>query len=317
MDITILLHLQQFREVTLGVFDSLFLYITTFGEDMLLFLGSAGIYWCVNKRAGFFMCFHYHLANYLNQFIKLTACVNRPWIRDSRIHPVAGAMSGATGYSFPSGHTAKATAVWGSLGMSAEKRNRSIACFFLILVILVGFSRNYLGVHTPQDVLISLGIGAILLWAADKTEQWVREQKKRAYWLCAAGILLSGALICYATIKKYPLEYINGGLIVDPQAMIPGAYKGAGGVIGLCLGWLLETKIVRFKIENYSKTEKIVRFLYGAAGLVFILKVCPSLWNLWIGGLGASVLNGFFPAFYLVGGFPLAAQLVANKRMKR
>ena len=317
MDITILLYLQQFREATLGVFDSLFLHITTFGEDMLLFLGSAGIYWCVNKRVGFLMCFHYHLANYLNQFIKLTACVNRPWIRNSRIHPVEGAMSGATGYSFPSGHTAKATAVWGSLGMGAKKRSRSIACFFLILVILVGVSRNYLGVHTPQDVLISLGIGAILLWVVDKTEQWVREQKKRAYWLCAAGILLSGALIGYATIKTYSLEYINGELIVDPKAMILGAYKGAGGVMGLCLGWLLETKIVKFKIEDYSKTEKIIRFLYGTAGLVFILKVCPGLWNLWIGGLGASVLNGFFPAFYLVGGFPLAAHLIANKRVQR
>ena len=47
MDITFLLYLQQFRQLTSGILDSLFLYITTLGEDWILFLGTAGIYWCI------------------------------------------------------------------------------------------------------------------------------------------------------------------------------------------------------------------------------------------------------------------------------
>ena len=88
MDITFLLYLQQFRQLTLGILDSMFLYITTLGEDWILFLGTAGIYWCIDKRTGFFMYFNYNLANYVNQFVKLTACINRPWVRDSRVQPV-------------------------------------------------------------------------------------------------------------------------------------------------------------------------------------------------------------------------------------
>lgn len=321
MDISILLCFQRFREITLGIFDSLFLYITAFGEDTLLFLGSAGIYWSVNKQVGFCMCFHYHLSNYVNQFIKLTVCVNRPWIRDSRIHPVAGAMAGATGYSFPSGHTAKAIAVWGSFGVSAGKKNKHIPRFFFCLAILVGISRNYLGVHTPQDVVVSLGIGIVLLTGTDRLIEWCVSKEKSTskfyknwrYWLCIAGLLLAIILCCYVAVKPYPLEYINGALVVDPQIMIPGAYKGAGGLAGLSLGWLLERKTVGFRIEQYSKTERILRFLYGSAGLIFILKVLPPIWNYVIGGLGASILNGFIPAFYIVGFFPLLADAV-NKR---
>ena len=43
MDITFLLYLQQFRQLTSGILDNLFLYITTLGEDWILFLGTAGI----------------------------------------------------------------------------------------------------------------------------------------------------------------------------------------------------------------------------------------------------------------------------------
>lgn len=40
MDIQYLLLLQQFREITQGILNSLFLFITTFGEDTLLFAGA-------------------------------------------------------------------------------------------------------------------------------------------------------------------------------------------------------------------------------------------------------------------------------------
>ena len=44
--------------------------------------------------------------------------VDRPWIKDGRIQPVEASLEGAGGYSFPSGHTARAAANWGALGYS-------------------------------------------------------------------------------------------------------------------------------------------------------------------------------------------------------
>ena len=316
MDITFLLYLQQFRQLTSGILDNLFLYITTLGEDWILFLGTAGIYWCVDKRTGFFMYFNYNLANYMNQFVKLTACINRPWVRDSRVQPVGGAIPGATGYSFPSGHTAKAMAVWGGLGLKSQKWSRQISLFLIGIVLLTGFSRNYLGVHTPQDVMVSMVIGIGLLIVSDKAIKWISQKKKREYVAIITGIVLSGILIGFASLKTYPMEYVNGQLLVDPESMIHGAYKGAGGVLGLCLGWLLEMKLVNFETKKYAVEERLLRFLYGAVGLIIILKVCPAIWPRLFTGRGASVMNGFMPSFYIIGGFPLLASWVSGRKLR-
>ena len=115
MDIAYLLFLQNLRTITCGIFDSAFLYITTLGEDFTLMVWVCGIYWCVDKAAGIYLMFNFHIANFANQLIKITACVYRPWIRDKRVIPLEAAKGAATGYSFPSGHTAKAVGVWGGL----------------------------------------------------------------------------------------------------------------------------------------------------------------------------------------------------------
>ncbi len=316
MDITFLLYLQQFRQLTLGILDSLFLYITTLGEDWILFLGTAGIYWCIDKQTGFFMCFNYNLANYVNQFVKLTACINRPWVRDSRVQPVGGAIPGATGYSFPSGHTAKAMAVWGGLGLKSQKWSRQISLFLIGIVLLTGFSRNYLGVHTPQDVMVSMAIGIGLLIVSDKSIKWISQKKKREYMAILTGIALAGILIGFASLKTYPMEYVDGQLLVDSESMIHGAYKGAGGVLGLCLGWLFEMKLVNFETEKYAVKERLLRFLYGAIGLIIILKVCPAIWPRLFTRCGASVMNGFVPSFYIIGGFPLLASWVSGRNSR-
>lgn len=177
MDIDYLLSLQSLRSITHQVFNSLFLFTTTFGEDFIIMSLISGIYWCVRKQSALYLLFNFHLGNFINQAIKITVCAYRPWIRDSRITPVDSARPGASGYSFPSGHTAKAMAVWGGLAVHDFKRNKPLASILLLIILAVGFSRNYLGVHTPQDVLVSLILGGFILYGtyylliwADKKE---------------------------------------------------------------------------------------------------------------------------------------------------
>jgi membrane-associated phospholipid phosphatase len=67
-----------------------------------------------------------------------------------------------TSYSFPSGHTGSAVALFGLAGIYFWRANRRLyAVFCWIWVPLVMLSRVYLGVHYPSDVLASLALGII------------------------------------------------------------------------------------------------------------------------------------------------------------
>jgi undecaprenyl-diphosphatase len=76
----------------------------------------------------------------------------------------------ATGYSFPSGHAVVAVAFYGVLAYYLIRRplhgDRGLAAvlFSVLVVMLIGISRIYLGVHYPSDVIAGWAIGGV--WAS-------------------------------------------------------------------------------------------------------------------------------------------------------
>ncbi|GAA2755514.1 bifunctional DedA family/phosphatase PAP2 family protein [Actinopolymorpha rutila] len=97
----------------------------------------------------------------------LVHAVVRQWAHRAR-PPAADWLSGAGGWSYPSGHTIQATAAWGIVAILAmahvSVRTRALlASVAATVVLLVSASRIYLGVHWPTDVLASLALGVGLL----------------------------------------------------------------------------------------------------------------------------------------------------------
>ena len=83
----------------------------------------------------------------------------RPELFDSGYH--------ASFYSFPSGHATVAVGLYGMLTLVLAYRLRgrarwAVAVSGILVVLLIGFSRLYLGVHYPTDIVA--GYLAALLW---------------------------------------------------------------------------------------------------------------------------------------------------------
>ncbi len=265
MDIAILLSLQQFREITGGVFNSFFMFITEMGWSIFPILFMACMYWCIDKKNGLYIITNAYLAAWINGVIKLTACVYRPWIRSSEIKPVEAAAAISTGYSFPSGHSANAIAVWGGTAVAYRKQTwlRNILILF---VVFICFSRNYLGVHTPQDVLVSSLIGISLLYVTYRIIPIIDEKPEYDKWVLIGCIVMSVFMILYASLKSYPMDYVNGELLVDPKKMALDSWAAGGEILGFGIAWYAERRWVKFTVDG-SSAERLQRFIIGA--LVF------------------------------------------------
>ena len=172
MDIQYLLLLQNLRNSTSNALTPFMEMISLFAVTYLVIV-PALVYWCVDKRSGLYTMASYTTTVAINAVVKLTACIYRPWIRDSRVLPAGDAITTATGYSFPSGHTTSSTSIYGALAVSAWKKMRWVSVLCIIFALLTCFSRNYLGVHTPQDVLVGMAEGVLILWAMSKLFPWL------------------------------------------------------------------------------------------------------------------------------------------------
>lgn len=138
------------------VLDNIMQVITFFGSEDFYVLLLPALVWSIDYQVGIRLGVILLFSSYLNTDIKDLLQQARPFTLDPNVK-----LSEADGYSLPSGHAQSATVVWGSLGLWVRK-----TWFWAVaigLIILVGFSRVYLGVHFPTDVLAGWAIGAALL----------------------------------------------------------------------------------------------------------------------------------------------------------
>ncbi len=267
MDIQYLLLLQDIRNAVGDVFNSFCIFITTIAVDYYIMVPALILYWTADKRKGSKILLSWGTSLGIGAFLKATFCVYRPWIRDSRVHPAEEVLSGATGYSFPSGHSFSAGGFWNSVALCYRKY-RGIVRFSILMLLLTMFSRNYLGVHTPQDVLVGGLVSFLCAFAVIKLCDCVEKNPGRDWIALLTVTLLTAALLCYLALKSYPEDYADGVLLVDPKKMTIDGFKDPGRFWGIFLGWFLERRFVRFSTD-VSAPKKAARALVGGLLTVF------------------------------------------------
>ena len=150
--------LKMLESIRTPFWDQVAAAVTLLGEETFFMLVGLALVWCFDKRWGFRLLFVGLAGTVLNQLLKAVFLIPRPWVIDPEFTIVEAARAGATGYSFPSGHTQSAACVLGMLALWVRDRVFTAVC--VLGVLAVAFSRMYLGVHTPLDVGVSLITGA-------------------------------------------------------------------------------------------------------------------------------------------------------------
>ena len=303
VDISILLGLQEFRNGT-GSFLAEFLKKMTFlGELNTTLVLLAVVYWCVHKELGVYLMMGWSGNRLLNGVMKITACIYRPWIRDPRVVPYGDSITTATGYSFPSGHTTNAGTVFGGTALW-KGISRTLRVVLAIIVALVAFSRIYLGVHTPQDVLVGAAVSIITMGLTLRLMRWIGTHPEKDWIVAAAGIGLCVLLAVYAAVKSYPADYdAEGKLIVDGAKMANDTFKSIGWAAAFLTGWILERRFAGFSTE-VPVAKKLARCAAGLVGFYAVSLVIVPAIKTWLPGPAGTIVSCYIQMLYITFLFP-------------
>ena len=266
--------------------------ITRLGEETIAIIVLCAIFWCINKRVAYGIGVAYFLSGLSVQGMKICFRIDRPWVIDPTLRPVPSALTTATGYSFPSGHTQSATALFGSLGIQIKQKAVKIVCFLLLL--LVAFSRMYLGVHTLLDVGVSLLVTLLFVTLAAIYLSGSIEGNKRGLILAVFMVLFAIAVILVATVLY------SGGKI--EQEYLTDCLKAAGAGVGYAVGMYIECAYIKFPEKAKNILWQIIKFVLGFAGVLIIKEGLKLIVGT---GLVVDTLRYFLMLMWVTVFFPL------------
>lgn len=235
--------LRQIQSVGSPLLTSLFKAITFLGNAEFYVFMLPVIWWCVDRAVGLRLAYLVLLSATLNANLKDLFRLPRPDPDQVR------RLVEAEGYGFPSGHAQTAAAV--ALFLARRARKGAVWGAAILFAFLVGFSRMYLGVHYPADVLGGWGIGLLfmLLYA----------------YLCNR---YEDRLASLPLWSKLALAVLVPLVFLAIHAA-PDMVRNLAAMIGVGVGAVLERETLRFRVEG-SWSRKGGRLVLGGIGLAVI-----------------------------------------------
>lgn len=231
-----IIYLQSFRNALL---DRLFLLITFLGdEEFYLFLFLI-VYLSINKRWGRGLAYILLISTYINLLIKDMIAIPRPYNSQIAI------LRPESSYSFPSAHSQVGLSTYGFLGLRINKWSAWLV--FITLIIMIGLSRIYIGVHYPQDLLGGWLIGLVMLIIWEGIQHRIKNIPPLLSFILAIII---------------PLFFI---LLFHTRESV----KTIAILMGISLGFQLEEALVAFEVNGLIH-QKIVRILVALPIIVLV-----------------------------------------------
>jgi membrane-associated phospholipid phosphatase len=229
------------------------------------------LYWCVDSILGIRVAIILMLSTNINGAFKLAFHGPRPYWYS----PSVRGLATETSFGVPSGHAQSATVVWGTLAAFLQKWWGWLVA--VLLIFLIGFSRLYLGVHFPHDVVLGWIIGGMILWLTlhfwNPVTAWVKKQG------VARQVLIAflASLVTFL-LPMIPFVWLKITSWQPPQDWAAYATNAislqdmatsAGTLFGLLIGlvWLARQGGFNTKGRWWML---VLRYLLGVAGVLLI-----------------------------------------------
>ena len=217
--------------------DNIFRGITFTGEEQFYLVLFPLILWCIEYSFGAVLVIFFLLSNFFNIILKDLFQQPRPFDLNPSLK-----LSQADGYGMPSGHAQLAATVWGAIAVRVHKTWFWIVA--MVIILLIGFSRVYLGVHFPTDVLAGWIIGAILLVI------YIAARYPLGKWLSGLNMWLQLLLAVGLTVVLLLLNRSTEAL------------TSSGTLFGAAAGLVFARRYISFSVSG-PWWHRVVRFLIG------------------------------------------------------
>ncbi len=253
-----------FESIRTPFLNAIMLALTVLGSETAFLVLALLLFWCVDKTRGYLVLSVGLVGTVINLALKLLFRIPRPWILDHDFTIVEGARAGATGYSFPSGHTQNSVGTFGSV--AATTTRRWVRAVSIALLLLVPLSRMYLGVHTPLDVGVSFAIALALVAVGVPLMKCFGRHEDKLIYLFISMLALTVVYTLFVELYRFPAD-------LDAENYMFGrknAYSLLGATLGMCIAHPLERRYVRYMTQAVWWVQAIK--LAGGLALTIGLK---------------------------------------------
>ena len=294
------------------VMDAVMATVTHLGEETFFLVIALLVFWCVNKKQGYTLLLVGFLGIIVNQLLKLTFRIPRPWVRDPNFTVVESAVEEATGYSFPSGHTQNTVDTFGCVARGTRRLWLRIVC--AVIIVAVTFSRMYLGVHTPLDVGVSLALGVLLILFVYPLLEKALDSRRAIWWVLGGVVTLSVVFLLMTELYFPTVESIDAHNLAEGQ-------KNAYTMLGCSLAVIPVFALDRYKIKFDTAAPllgQLLKLLLGAAIALAIKEGLKApLELLFDGHMAARALRYFLIVVFAGTLWPMTFPLWARVGQKK
>lgn len=308
--------LKALESIRFPLLDRVMQAFTFLGEETVFMVLALILFWCFDKWKGYYLLSASFLGTILSQSLKLICRVPRPWVKDPGFTVVESAKAGATGYSFPSGHTQGATCSFG--GIARMTKRTWLRWAMAGLIVLIGFSRMYLGAHYPSDVGVGLLVGLAMVLILYPILQRAKDNVRVMYGFLGVMLLLSLGYLLFVRFVKFPADAYEIDVNTKTSNYV-NALKNAWSLLGSLLGM-----IAAFTLDQKTKFSEqaplpgqICKVVLGLAILFGIRVGLKSLFGMISDALFWDALRYFAMVFFVGGVWPLSFPFWAKLGAKK